>query len=136
MMMSGSTPFSFAIASICWSNGLLVAIYSAISFQLSAVTPQPQRSLICVPHADSRPLAAERRSKLHFQTCAFDASHRHAVRPAPFFEQQVAAVYTRQPSGESRLAVNRFGRHHLGQAPLKSPVVRFVPQRSLEARGR
>jgi hypothetical protein len=27
MMISGSTPFSLAMASICWSNGLVVAIY-------------------------------------------------------------------------------------------------------------
>jgi len=84
-----------------------------------------------MPTANSWQLSAI--SKLHFKTCALDATHRHAVCPAPFFEQQVAVVYARQPSGEGRLAINRFGRHHFGQPPLKSPVVRFVPQRSIEA---
>src|SRR4030095_953907 len=87
------------------------------SYQLSALscdaTAASVHSFACrTLTADSWQLSVI--SKLHSKTCALDATHRHAVHPSPFFEQQVAAVYARQPSGEGRLAVNRFGRYPPG----------------------
>src|SRR5258705_2806249 len=105
MMMSGSAPFSFAIASICWSSGLVVAIYLL----------NCSRSSLCG-------VACARILKLHLEPGTFDARQRHPMRPAPFLEQQVALVHPGKPSGKCRLAVDRLTRHHLRQPALKSPV--------------
>src|SRR5687767_11985033 len=100
-MISGSTPFSFAIASICWSSGLVVAMYFLYSN---------------VPVLE-----------LDFQPGALDVRERHAVDLAAFFEQHHAMVDPGEPAGKRRLSVDRLGGHHLRQPSLETPVISLVP---------
>src|SRR5687768_14622240 len=132
MMISGSTPFSLAMASICWSRGLVVAIYqlSAFRYQLSA-----RRCSWVVPSAGAPQLTAVAPQpvlELDVEPAAFDRRQRHAVHLAPFFQQHHAVVEPGEPSGKGRLAFDRSNRDQLGQPSLKPPVICFVPQRPIE----
>ncbi|HEX2458065.1 MAG TPA: hypothetical protein VHI99_30500 [Vicinamibacterales bacterium] len=71
-------------------------------------------------------------SELDCELSPFDASERHPVRLPAFLEQDLAVFNAGDSSGERRLAVERLARHELGQSAHKPPVVRLVPERSVE----
>src|SRR5687768_7368856 len=132
MMISGSTPFSFAMASICCNNGLTVAIFLTIAsyrYQYPVRARLPAAGLV---ETGNRKLALTT-SELHRELPALDLRDRHAVHLAALFEDHLAPLDARDPAGKRRLSVQRSGRHHLGQAPGEPPIIRFVPQRSIEA---
>ena len=79
MMIYGSTPFSFAMASICCSNGLTVGI-----IQLSGLGLQLSGSFL----------------EFNRQLCAFDARERNAVRLASFLEHHIAVLDGYDPPRE------------------------------------
>src|SRR5688500_9029165 len=80
-MISGTTPFSFAMACICCNRGLTVAIFLHL---------QPSRS------------------EFHVEAAALDLRERHAVGPASLFEPYDAVLHTSETSRKRRLAVYRL----------------------------
>src|SRR4051794_38330517 len=126
MMMSGSTPFSLAMASICCNNGLTVAI------KLSAVgvlPPALEAGAVAQPNAYDIAL-----SKLDRQLAALDLRDRHPMAAASFLESHRTVLDGDDPPGEGRLAVDRSGRDHLGQSPGESPIIRLVPEWPIQPR--
>src|SRR5688572_20567859 len=105
MMISGSTPFSFAMASICCSNGLTVAIF--LKLQSS-------------------------QSEFHLEPAALDLRERHPVGPASLFEPYDAVLHASETSRKRRLAVYRLARHHFGEPSCEPAVVGRMPQRPVE----
>ena len=75
-------------------------------------------------------------SKLDFEPRALDPSDGHPVSSAAFLEEEVAAVYAREPPGKCRLPIDRLARDHFCQPSVKSPVICFVPEWSIETRRR
>ena len=84
--------------------------------------------------AGSRELAAI--SKLHCQIPTLDVRKRYSMRPATFLEHHDAILNRSDPPGKRGLPIQRLTRHEFCQAPPKPPVIRFMPQRSIEARRR
>ena len=64
---------------------------------------------------------------------ALDMRKGYAMRPASFFEYHHAVLNGSDSPGKCGLPIQRLTRHEFCQAPLKPPVIRFVPQRSIEA---
>src|SRR4051812_4578684 len=126
MMMSGSTPFSFAMASICCNNGLTVAI------KLSAVgvlPPALEAGAAAQPNANGIVL-----SKLDCQLAALDQRDRHPMASTSFLGGHGAALDGNDAPREGRRAVDGRGRDPLGQPPGEPPIIRLVPEWPIQPR--
>ncbi|MGB2717642.1 MAG: hypothetical protein WBC51_25890 [Vicinamibacterales bacterium] len=72
-------------------------------------------------------------SKFNCQVSTLDVNNRYPVRPPSFFEHHHAVLNGSDSPGKRGLPVQRLARHEFGHAPLKPAVIRFMPQRSIEA---
>ena len=131
-MISGSTPFSLAMASICWSSGFVVAMYQSRNRLSLAHRLQLPASSRLRTHAAAASLSQNSTSSRPRLISA--SGTRCTFRPSS--SSTTPSSTPREPAGKRGLALDRRARHDLGEPAGEAPIVRLVPQGPIEPRRR
>ena len=78
--------------------------------------------------------AASLESEFDRQMPALDLRNGHLVTLASLFQDHIALFDGQDASGERRLTSDWNGRDHFGQTARKTPIIRLVPERSIQPR--